>query len=49
MVSVWYVLWVFCAGCLIGFLLHGCIDWKNDNWGNEYRKKKQGRVEEGKR
>jgi len=32
MLSVWDILYAFCAGCVCGFFFYGCIDWKNNNW-----------------
>jgi hypothetical protein len=25
MVSIWYVFWAFCAGCVCGFFAGGCV------------------------
>ncbi len=30
MVSIWFLLWTFGAGCVCGFFLYGCIDNQNN-------------------
>lgn len=35
MISTWEGLWILCAGIIIGFFLHGCIDWHEDNFGRD--------------
>ena len=32
MVNIWNVFWSFCGGCIFGFFLYGCIDWRNNNF-----------------